>query len=386
MKYHVPHKKDGTATTQVACALLFCLFSFCWLFWFQGDVLAVAQHVLSGGATTYNRAIGAVLITFVLLLLQRGVFSLIRLRHYSHALTYLPSMLLLAVISDISTDIDQHFTLGNWYWAVPLTLAVWGFSTWLARQMIPFGSGERRTGFLSRQFWVNTLMMAVMMLVMVAVSNSDAVFHYRAYAEVALKNGQADKAAAVGKRSLETDVHLTMLRIFALSRQGLLAEHLFQYPIAGRSADMLPLMGSASRLLLLSPDSLWRHFGARPAQGMDTRCYLHALMSDTLATSAAVDYLLCGRLIDRDIDDFARQLPQYRSVGDSLPRYYREALTLYTHLRAHPTVVYHHPVMDEDWKNLQEIESRYRESAERRQKVFEKYRDTYWYYYFYAEK
>ena len=384
LKYHIPNRKNGTATVQVACALLFSLFAFFWLFWFQSDVLAVAQHVLSHGATTYNRAVGSLIITLLLLLLQRGVFSMVRLRHYTHALTYLPSLLLLAIISDISPEIGRQPAFsGYWCWAVPVILVVWGISVWLSKQMMPFGSARRRTSLTARRLWVNTLLMCAMMLGVAAVGNTNIVFHHRTHVEVALSQGHADKAAAVGRQSLETDVNLTMLRVFALSRQGLLAEQLFQYPIAGRSADMLPVAGSSSRLLLLSPDSLWRQLGARPARGMDAQRYLRALLRDTLATPAAADYLLCGRLIDRDIDGFVALLPTYYHINDSLPRHYREALTLYTHQRAHPALVYHHPVMDEDWRNLQELTRRYKARAERRQKVFDRYRDTYWYYYFY---
>jgi hypothetical protein len=55
----------------------------------------VAQHVLSGGLTHYNRLTGAVLLTLGLQLLQLLIYAILRLRKRSHALTYLPSMLML---------------------------------------------------------------------------------------------------------------------------------------------------------------------------------------------------------------------------------------------------------------------------------------------------
>ena len=116
MQFHTPHKKNSTLVTQLVCAVLFCAFSFLWLFCFQADVIAVAQHVLSGGVTHYDRTVGALLITLVLQILQRVVATLTRLYRRTHAVTYLPSMLVLAVISDINADIDSHFSLGAWYW------------------------------------------------------------------------------------------------------------------------------------------------------------------------------------------------------------------------------------------------------------------------------
>ena len=88
-------------------------------------------------------------------------------------------------------------------------------------------------------------------------------------------------------------------------------------------------------------------------------------------------------LIDRQIDDFAREIQRRYTITDSLPKHYREALTLYTHLRSRPVVVYHDNVMDEDYDNLSELERQYPDKTERKVKVEEHYRGTYWYYYRY---
>ena len=66
-----------------------------------------------------------------------------------------------------------------------------------------------------------------------------------------------------------------------------------------------------------------------------------------------------------------------------MPKHYREALVLYTHSTSHPVVVYHHAVTEEDWRNLQELESQYPLESERKGRVEEQYRGTYWYYYEY---
>jgi hypothetical protein len=39
--------------------------------------------------------------------------------------------------------------------------------------------------------------------------------------------------------------------------------------------------------------------------------------------------------------------------------------------------------MDEDWDNLQELEALYTDPSERKGRVEEQYRGTYWYYYEY---
>ena len=115
---------------RVMCAILFLCFSFLYLYEYQADVLAVAQHVLSDGQTHYNRTIGAVLITAVLYLLQIGVYAVTKLSKRTHAMTYFPSLLILAIITDISPDIDLHFSFGAWLVVFPLLLILYGFFVW----------------------------------------------------------------------------------------------------------------------------------------------------------------------------------------------------------------------------------------------------------------
>jgi hypothetical protein len=136
-------------------------------------------------------------------------------------------------------------------------------------------------------------------------------------------------------------------------------------------------------------DSLYKFLGARPKGEMTTDRYLELMQRrDSTVNHRIADYQLCGLLIDKRIDDFVRLLRRYYSEGDTLnidrlPRHYREAMTLYTHLRSKPVMVYHNSVMDEDWKNLQELEAQYPDLTERKGRVEEHYRGTYWYYYEY---
>ena len=95
--------KDGTRIIRVACAVLFVSFTFLYLYDYQDDILAMAQHVLSDGLTHYNRTIGAVLITIVLWLLQIGFYALFRLQGRAHAITFFPSLLTLAIPLPLAT-------------------------------------------------------------------------------------------------------------------------------------------------------------------------------------------------------------------------------------------------------------------------------------------
>lgn len=381
MRYHDVHKQDGTITVKVVCALLFIFFAFFWLYWFQADVLAVAQHVLSGGKTHYNRIIGALFITLGLFVLHLAVYAAVRLSRRSHALTYLPSMLILAVLSDIPSDIDRHFSLGAWPWVIPIVLLLWGGAVWLAKQILPFSNETKEpTGLFSSRMWINLLIMSAMMLGVALIGNTNAVFHYTARAEASLMKGDADEALRVGWESLETDENLTMLRAFALSTKGELGEHFFDYEVTGTSADLLPLKGSNSRLRMMPDSLLWNHFGRRPEADMTTARYLDSLECDTLATPAFRDYRLVGLLIDRQVDSFALVLPRYYTVNDSLPRHYREALQIYQH--RHGTTVYTDTLMQAMWNEYAAFDVRYPVKTEREIRIADFFRNTYWFYFF----
>ena len=370
------------------CAIAFLLFSSFWLICFQADLLAAAQYVFSGGLTTYNRVLSPILILVGLQLLQFLVASLTRLRKRSHALTYFPSMLLLAAMTDISPDIDIHPSWSHWWWMAPLLLFVWLIVVVVARALQEIEPKVEPVTIFSRAMWMNILQMVLMILIVVCLSNTNAVFHYRMKAEARLLKGDWEGALKAGRKSLESDANLQMVRMYALARNGELGERLFQYPVVARSSAMLPTNGE-SRSILYPVDSIYRYFGGRPAEKMLPMRYLKLVgQKDTVTNQALADYTLCGLLIDKHLDEFVTLLCQYYPIrdgqdADRLPKHYREALTLYNHLRSKPRFVYHNAVMEEDFDNLQDLEARYLDVTERKGKVEEQYAGTYWYYYDY---
>lgn len=383
MNFNNPNTKNSTAVIRAVCAIVFCIFTFVYLYFYQADVLAVGQHVLSGGATHYDRMIGCVIITFSLLLLQIGVYVFFRLDKHCHALTYFPSLLLLTVITDVSQDIDRGFSFGAWLWIFPLLLLLWGGLSVFVRNYQMY-SRASSYGIFSRAMWSNMSIMTLLFLFTGLASNGNAVFHYRMRAEKCLLEGNYGEALAVGMKSLETDRNLTMIRVYALAREGMLGEKLFTYPVEGTSDDMLPYSGDA-RCMMYPNDSIYRFIGAKPSGRFKAIPYMKALLRLGMATPAVKDYILCGYLIDRDLDSFAHALPEFYEVDDKLPKHYREALTLYTHLRSKPYIIYHNSVMDTDFSDLQALERKYKTEAACSVAVNEMYAGTYWWYYMYAK-
>lgn len=371
-------------TIRVMCAILFVAFSFLWLYFFQADLLTVAQNILSSGHTHYDRTIGALLITAVLWLLQLWFARMVKLTNACYALSYFPSMFLLAVLSSVNVNDSRILSVTAW----PLTaivLLLMGGGAVLAAAKVKIVDRRHAIGLLSRHTWINLLIMALMIVAVAATGNTNAVYQYRLRAETALKAGNYDEALSVGSRSLETDGYLMMLRMYAMSRKGVLGEQLFKYPLIASSDNILPTDNKAG-MLYYPVDSLYRHLGAIPRHEMNPMDYLKTLFSTGKAKRPAADYLLCGYLIDKDLDSFAADIERFYTVNDSLPRYYREALVLYTHLRSHPVIVYHDAVLDVDYEDMQKQKSMYATQDEQRSRMIDTYADSYWFYYEYAGK
>ena len=378
-------KLQGNSIVLWTCAIAFLLFAFLWLFRFQADVLAALQYVMSGGRTQYHPLVGAVIITLLLQLLQLLVYRFaFRLTNRGHALTYFPSMLILALISAVNTDIALSYAWGFWWVLILLALAAWVGVCMVVRYVQNVEPDRNVNEFFSCSMWINMLVMFLMMIGVAAIGNTNAVFHYGMHAETCLLQGDYKGALDTGWESLESDANLQMIRMYAMAQRGELGDRLFHYPIVGNSNVMLPTSGETS-FVRYPVDSLYHAFGAKPARPMLPNTYLK-LLSDR--SSLAKDYLLCGLLIDRHLDEFVTSLQQFYAVGDSLdadrlPTHYREALTLYCHSRRHPVLLYRNAVMEEDYRNLQELERKYPDDTERKGKVEDWYGNTYWYYYNY---
>ncbi len=380
MNYNYPIKNNSTFTIRVMCAIVFVVFSFAWLY-FQADMLNMSQHIMSGGLTHYHSLVGSTVITITLLLLQLSIYAVTRLNKRMHALTYLPSMLILALLSDVSLSVaNVSHTLSLW-WSV-LIIIIWLVAVFLAMNAQEMES-DKSYALWSRPMWINLLTMTLMMMFVAWMGNTNAVFHYRMQMESLLSEGDYQSTLKVGKKSLESDEHMLMLRMYALARTNGLGDHLFEYPINGKSSQMLPTNGS-TEMLLCSQDSLYKFLGARPAVPMAPNRYLKMLQRrDSVPQKAIADYLLCGYLIDKDLDGFAKEIGRYYEVDEHLPRHYREALTLYTHQRSHPLLVYHVPVVEENYRNMVEMAKMYATTIEQKEKLRDHFRDTYWYYFKY---
>lgn len=145
------------------CAIVFCLFSFGYIYLYQTPVIAYAQHTLSGGQTQYNPLIGALLITLIAIVLQLVTFRVTRLGKRCHALTYVPSMLFLAALTSCHKTESNGVEWDMWLWFIPLYLIIYVVIVRFVKQWLPARSAQVPV-LCSPQLSLNLLIMVVMMI------------------------------------------------------------------------------------------------------------------------------------------------------------------------------------------------------------------------------
>ena len=376
---------DGSTTVvKTVSAIMFYIFVFTYVFFYQEDSIAYCQHVLSKGATVYSRMVGGIIITVVLGALHFTMANMMRRKPLCiYAMSFFPSLYLLGMI----TDFDPSRSLSPWGWWVflmPLVMVAWWWLAYFLGELLRFRcmDGRHNEGFTTKVLGINLFILCAMMLGVGLLSNGNDILHFRLRMERHLMHGEYADALEVGSLSDKSDANLTMLRAYSLAREGRLGEELFKYPVSGTSESLVPDI-SDTKMLMLSPDSVYRMLGAIPRQGMTTDTYLKAIIRSGQATSVVDDYRLCGMLIDKNLDDFVRLLVKTRKIDDSLPLHYREALILYCHRRSNPVVVYKNTVMDTDYDDMQRLEAEAKTPEERRLQVFKQFSGTYWEYYDY---
>lgn len=378
--FSLSYKKAARILT-VACGLLFSIFSFVYLFVFQKDVLGALHYSLSQGKTHYSPLIGAIIITVVLLIFRWGINGLLGLKGPVRALSYFPSCLLLGVLTDVDCSIFHGGSIGDkWLWLLPLLLLIYVGVTYTLRRIFRFWLNQE--GSILGLINSNLTILILLCLMTVSIGNSNVNFHHELAVERAIRNRNYAAARMVGGKSLETTRTLTVLRAYTLSREGTMGEHLFEYP-QYYGAEGLLFEPHSQETLRLNADSLYAYLGAKPHTAEKPLDYLTRICHDEVGKHTALDYYLSALLLEKKLDKFASAVDTYCFEQDTLPRYYREAVTLYK--RAHPQ--YSREIKDTLMvQRLDDFFSRQKEFSspvEEKNRMRREFGDTYWWYYHY---
>ena len=377
-------KKRLTSTdifVRSLCAIVFLIFSSSYLYFYQADLLAAKQHVLSGGITHYDKQIGTIVIVLVLFVLQFLVSAIVRVPLFIQAITYLPSLLTLAWLTDTELDHGGKVFSPSWQWLMPLLLVIFFLVVWLSRKLSVRMSWLTPRKYFVRIVWLNLLALFVLMALTCVLSNNNPAFHYRLEMEAQLHRGNRESALELARKQNRLDEAETMLLAYALAQDGKLGEKFFEFPVSGTAATLIP--DSTDQLTVVFPVKKIHQLTAiRPRGKADILKFLKISAALNKKKTPAPDYLLCGYLLEKNIDSFAQNVAQYYALDEELPKHYREALTLYAHQIGHPVLAYQDSALASSYKRFDNIANAQKSSADGIIQGKKEFGDTYWWYYY----
>ncbi len=366
--------------TYTICNIVFVSFCFCYLYYYQADLLSLMQYTYSDGQTHYNHLWGAVLTA--LLLLSVNLLAIRRNKefHTFSAWTFFPSAILLTFITGGRQTEDLNLSFGFIACMSLIAVCLYVIFSKCIRNFIRTNSEKINNNSFIKNLWINLLIITVQFMYVCAFSNSDRLFHARLHVLQSLCEKDYDEALCTIDKLETSDRQLTTLIVYTLSKKNVLAEKLFEYPLRGGSVSLLPDSTLTSKIGF---DEIYHHLNLK-IPGNQIHNSIEFIRHGRGRNKQAADYILCGYLMDKNLDAFVENITKYYDINDLLPKHYREALTLYVHSHTTPKVIFKNSIMDADFQDYQNMEHDITDTEERKNKLRDTYGNTYWYYYQYA--
>ena len=308
-------------TLRVLCASLFALFSFIYIYTFQGELLALMQDHLSKGVTTSNTFVAALIITFLLSLMQWGLNRVSKLHGRWEALSYIPSCALLALVTDIN-DGTMLYSASKWLWGIPVVAALYIGVVWINRMR----RSVKRNGFFAL-LYPNLMAFSFLFVITAQISNHAPAPHMELAAWNYLHDDRYDDILEVGKRLDDYNTELTALRNLAMFKTGTLGERLFHYPQPFGS-DGLVYSKNNKQTVAYGAQEFYNHLGYEPLDGESGLAFTQRLHMEHDSV-AYRDFYLAALLLDKKLDTFVKESAELLQSEEVLPTHYQEAWLLY---------------------------------------------------------
>lgn len=175
---------SSTLLVRSICLIIFLAFCFLYIYHYEGDIYAVAQHILSEGKTSYNHLIGAIVLTAVLYSLHCLTRIFVCLHPGQYALTYMPSFMLLALLTYINGQIVQQKSMFMLVVIVPLILVCTYTAFYIAKSPKLKDFATFTLSVFSHEMWTNLLIMIALMLATIFIGNNDKALHSKVKYEI----------------------------------------------------------------------------------------------------------------------------------------------------------------------------------------------------------
>lgn len=370
MNYNKAIRQKTSGVIRHSCSLLFVLFIFCYIYFIQGEVLAEAQYVFSKGLTRYSLLPGALILTGVAKVIQWLVTLFVTPPQRFHALTYVPSFVfIISILWTAMLPVEANDM-------IPLKLSLLMLVVGAIVVLILFyfiGKLKEDKSYedIAWGLWQNAMILMLMMVFTGAVTCTTDTTYYELQTERHILMGEYEKATDVARKSLKVTRRHTNLRMYALSKQGMLAECIFDYPQDFGGEGLLSLADTSS-MFRFGSKKIEQRLGAFAGDNIKSPLrYLEIVNgNDTLRTSTTMDYHLCYLLLERNLTEFSRLLSVYGYDSVPLPKAYREAVTLIEN-----------DSTDERYMNYLSQKAEITDPLQRANFARRYFGDTYWYYY-----
>ena len=307
--------------TRIVCAVLFSLFSFLYISLFQGELLALVQDHLAQGQTSNNTFVTATIITSILIALQYLLNRVGQLHGRYEAFSYLPSCVLLALITKV--DSIYSYSWVQWVVALVVVSGIYLLVVWLSRNTF-----EPRDVTFLHLFTPNLGVLALLFIFTGWYGNNASAEQMELAAWKYTHDGEYEKVLEVGRKSGDYNADLTALRNLALAKTGQLEEKLFTYPQPYGSDGLL-----MNRYNVQTPSYGAKEFygalGAMPYGGESAVAFYKRMMNKSDAPLYR-DMYLAALLLDKDLASFvAHTAKDQEEPFNGAPIHYQEAWMIY---------------------------------------------------------
>ena len=390
------NRNSAHTAISAVCAALFVIITFLYFYSFQGDILRMTQYSWSHHETSYDCLTGGVILTIVALLIKSLTSAVLSFPARVKTLSYFPAMMLSGVVT--SGTVDDKGNVSISWWVICIAVVVLMLFPLVVSRLnyyYSYNNPFRGTRSSVAEWRSNILMLLMSTLVMYGIGNTDRSLHTRLAVERLCHEGKFDEALAYGVPKNDHDTALTMWRAYALSRQSSsfattnMGECLFHYNIGNTQTTLLPHSINEPHALLRDCYPIWQSLGFVPRNiDEDPVKYLQRELRRGTARPAAIDYLLCTTLINKDLDTFVDFLPCYYDGKQELPKHYAEAVIIYksTHRDNDSNKSLDSLKIGEavkaDYKDFHELLRSKKPMHVKQADIKDNYFGTYWYYYY----
>ncbi|MBQ9560907.1 MAG: hypothetical protein IJV10_01300 [Prevotella sp.] len=372
------NNNSGNPAVSAVCTVLFVLITFLYFYSFQGDVIGMTQYSWSDHETSYDRLTGGVIFTAIAILISFVTSLVLSFPQRIKTLVFLPAMMLSGLVTSGTVD-DMGNVSISWglvgFSVVVLTL--FPFAIRLINHYVSYFNSSRDGSTPVTPWCTNILVLLLSTMLMYGMGNTDRTLHTRLAVERLCHEGRFGEALALGIPQHDNDKALTMWRAYALSRQSM-GERLFCYNFSSSQSTLLPRTDGEPHALLRDCYPIWQSIGFVP-RTIDERSevYLQRELRRGTARKAAIDYLLCTNLINKDLRSFGKNVARYYTSADELPQHYAEALML-----VHNDTLRVSNAVRADYADFLAMMRSKKPKKEKQADLRDNYFGTYWYYYY----